>query len=67
MLAQFPNYIHVFWYINIDFDNSISAALFQKVLVMFQDGMKTNANVLWNGVALAVTHSTICVNKVYYT
>lgn len=45
MLGQFPNYIHMFWYINIDFDNSISAAVFQKVLVVLQGGMKTNINV----------------------
>lgn len=45
MPGQFPNHIHMSWYINIDFDNSISAAVFQKVLVMFQGGMKTNVNV----------------------
>lgn len=46
MLGQFLNYIHMFWYINIEFDNSISAAVFQKVLAMFQGGMKTNINTI---------------------
>lgn len=58
--GQFPNHIHMFWYINIDFDNSISVEVFQKVLVLFQGGMKTNVIVSmeWNCSNCDTKHNT---------
>lgn len=58
--GQFPNHIHMFWYVNIYFDNSILAEVFQKILVLFQGGMKTNVIVSeeWNCSNSDTQHNT---------
>lgn len=59
MPGHLPNHVHIFWYTKTDFYNSISTAAFQKVLVIFLGGMKTNVNAAtkWNGSSCDAQHN----------